>query len=104
MRFEIYGNILIRLLSKIENVLEPKSQIGGTVEANGVVEVKEPYERIISYSVNHMSILVHMDKNGKKASELENPQIKYESGNGTLIEKYTVEQQLRLGCDKRKYV
>ena len=100
MSFEKYGNKLIRLLSKIENVLEPKSQIGGADGADGVVEVKDPYVRVISYSVNHMSILVHMDKNEKSASELEKPQIEYESGDGPLIKKYTVEQQLRLGCDE----
>jgi hypothetical protein len=102
MSFEKYGNKLIRLLSKIENVLEPKSQIGGANGDDGsdrVVEVKEPYVRVISYSVNHMSILVHMDKNKKSASELENPQIEYKRGD-TTIKKYTVEQQLRLGCDE----
>ena len=95
MSFEKYGNKLIRLLSKIENVLEPNSQIGG---ANGVVE--DPYVRIISYSVKHISIMVHMEKNQQRASVLENTQIEYESGDGNPIKKYTVEQQLRLGCDE----
>ena len=69
MSFEKYGNKLINLLSKIEHKLDPTdSQIGGaetTVDEN--IYVKE-----LSSSSNHVSMLVHLEKDEGYVLELEN--------------------------------
>ena len=96
MSFEQYGNKLINLLSKIEKKLNPYDvQIGG---GDGPISVPisgdDSYVKIISYSVNHVSVLVHIGKKNGNVKELENPQISY----GEVAE-YSIEQQLRLGCD-----
>jgi len=108
MSFEKYGNKLINLLSKIEHTLNPNAQIGGgdgpETSAN-----EGTYAKILSYSVKHVSVLVHLEKDGgKKAKALENPQISYEIPQQTLnqtpnqkVEEYSIEQQLRLGCDNK---
>lgn len=94
MSFEKYGNKLINLLSKIEHKLNPNAQIGGgdgpETSAN-----EGTYVKILSYSVKHVSVLVHLEKDGT-VEELENPQISYEG-----VREYSIEQQLRLGCDNK---
>ena len=97
MSFEKYGNKLINLLSKIENKLNPNAQIGGGdgPDADPNNPDGGPYVKILSYSVNHVSVLVHIEKNGT-IEELENPQISYGE-----IKEYSIEQQLRLGCDNK---
>lgn len=118
MNFEKYGNKLDKLLYEIEKRLPLKNtnevvQIGGgdgpnptTTDDNGGI-----YSKIISYSIYHVSVLVHLDKIKAQAQEddaedkninasyLENPQISYNNANGTLVSEYSIEQQLRLGCD-----
>lgn len=115
MNFEKYGNKLDKLLYEIEKRLPLKNtnevQIGGgdgpnptTTDDNGGI-----YSKIISYSIYHVSVLVHLDKitaqeddaedKNINASYLENPQISYNNANGTLVSEYSIEQQLRLGCD-----
>ena len=102
MSFEEYGNKLINLLSKIEKKLNPSEvQIGG---GDGPISTSNPttddhYVKIVSYSVNHVSVLVHIGKNGT-VEELENPQISYQIDN-TIVKEYSIEQQLRLGCDNK---
>ena len=100
MSFEKYGNKLINLLSKIEKKLNPNAQIGGgdgpETSAN---ETQGTYVKILSYSVNHVSVLVHLERDGT-VKELEEPQISYGEGDNTVIE-YSIEQQLRLGCDNQ---
>ena len=118
MNLEKYGGKLIKLLSKLERYLDPYSQIGGVSESTS----DKNYIKELSYSVNHVSILVHLGKvEDKKA--IETPQISYEMSKATeatevatdttttatttgaptgdnKINKYSVEQQLRLGCDE----
>ena len=100
MSFEKYGHKLINLLNKFENKLTPnKGQIGGGDGPKTDASENEPYVKILSYSVNHVSVLVHLDRNGS-VKELENPQISYgETEN--KVEEYSIEQQLRLGCDNK---
>ena len=102
MSFEKYGNKLINLLSKIEHKLNPNAQIGGgdgpETNAN---ETDGTYVKILSYSVNHVSVLVHLEKDGNNASELENAQISYTNSDKTQVNEYSIEQQLRLGCDNK---
>ena len=104
MSFEKYGNKLINLLSKIEHKLNPNAQIGGSDgpdtdpnNPNGA-----PYVKILSYSVKHVSVLVHLEKDGT-VKELEDPQISYEisQASNQKVEEYSIEQQLRLGCDNK---
>ena len=97
MSFEEYGNKLINLLSKIEKKLNPtKVQIGG---GDGPISTStdDHYVKIVSYSVNHVSVLVHIGKN-VTVKELENPQISYQNSD-RIVKEYSIEQQLRLGCD-----
>ena len=103
MNFEKYGNKLINLLTKLERYLEPDahSQIGGSdgIPHTPSTSGTEPseYVKVLSYSINHISVLVHLDK--MPASEnIENPQISYKN-NETEVNEYSIEQQLRLGCD-----
>jgi hypothetical protein len=96
MSFEKYGNKLINLLSKMEKKLNPTdAQIGGGDGPETNADENGPYVKILSYSVKHVSILVHLEKDGEnKASVLETAQIKYND-----VTEYSIEQQLRLGCD-----
>ena len=98
MNLEKYGGKLIKLLTKLERYLDPYSQIGGTSQSTP----DNNYIKVLSYSVNHVSILVHLGQvTDKKA--IETPQISYEMIEATKTEsinKYSVEQQLRLGCDE----
>ena len=96
MSFEKYGNKLINLLSKIENKLNPNAQIGGGDGPDTNTTETGSYVKILSYSVNHVSVLVHLEKDGNNASELEKPQISQEG-----VSEYSIEQQLRLGCDNK---
>ena len=121
MNFEKYGNKLDKLLYEIEKRLPSANtdevvQIGGgdgpeptTTDENGGI-----YSKILSYSVNHVSVLVHLDKiqaqaegegegedGNINASVLENPQISYNNVGGTIVSEYSIEQQLRLGCDNK---
>ena len=101
MSFEKYGNKLINLLSKIEKKLSPSDeQIGGGNGPKTEESESGPYVKILSYSVNHVSVLVHLEKDGNNASELENAQISYSEDN-TEVKEYSIEQQLRLGCDNK---
>ena len=113
MNFEKYGNKLDKLLYEIQKRLPSVNtnevvQIGGgdgpepttTTEDNGGI-----YSKILSYSIYHVSVLVHLDKitaqDGEEninASVLENPQISYTNGE-LQVSEYSIEQQLRLGCD-----
>lgn len=90
MSFEKYGNKLINLLSKIEHKLDPTdAQIGGaktTVDEN-------IYFTELSSSSNHVSMLVHLEKDENTANSIEMGKSEGESKG------YSVEQQLRLGCD-----
>lgn len=105
MNFEKYGNKLDNLLYEIEKRLPSVNtnevQIGGgdgpepTIEENDGI-----YSKILSYSIYHVSVLVHLDKNGLNVTELENPQISYKNGANNVSE-YSIEQQLRLGCDNK---
>lgn len=102
MSFEEYGNKLINLLSKIEKKLNPSEvQIGG---GDGPISTStdNSYVKIVSYSVNHVSVLVHIGKNGT-VEKLENPQISYQIGD-SKVEEYSIEQQLRLGCDNNGHL
>ena len=99
MSFEKYGNKLINLLSKIENKLNPHAQIGGGDGPDTNADKTGHYVKILSYSVNHVSVLVHIGKNGT-VEKLENPQISYQYDDST-VEEYSIEQQLRLGCDNK---
>jgi hypothetical protein len=105
MSFEKYGHKLINLLSKIEHKLNPNAQIGGGDGPETNADENGPYVKILSYSVNHVSVLVHLEKDGDKtALALENPQISYEISQQTSnqkVEEYSIEQQLRLGCDNK---
>ena len=99
MNFEKYGIKLINLLNAIERYLEPNAQIGGSDGPSKSAGTEKPneYVKILSYSVKHISVLVHLDK--MPASEnIENPQISYKN-NETEVNEYSIEQQLRLGCD-----
>ena len=103
MSFEKYGNKLINLLSKIENKLNPNAQIGGGdgPDADPNNPGEDPYVKILSYSVNHVSVLVHLEKGGdNKTLALEKAQISYGEGDNAVSE-YSIEQQLRLGCDNK---
>ena len=104
MSFEKYGNKLINLLSKIENKLNPNAQIGGSDGPDTNADKTGHYVKILSYSVNHVSVLVHIGKNGT-VEKLENPQISYQiknqQGMDNTTEEYSIEQQLRLGCDNQ---
>lgn len=103
MSFEKYGNKLINLLSKIENKLNPNAQIGGGdgPDADPNNPGEDPYVKILSYSVNHVSVLVHLEKDGvNKNLALEKAQISYGEGDNAVSE-YSIEQQLRLGCDNK---
>jgi hypothetical protein len=102
MSFEKYGHKLINLLSKIEHKLNPNAQIGGGDGHDSAPNNsdKGTYVKILSYSVNHVSVLVHLEKDENNASELENAQISYREGDNTVSE-YSIEQQLRLGCDNK---
>jgi len=95
MSFEKYGNKLINLLSKIEKKLNPNAQIGGGDGPYTPEATEGTYVKILSYSVKHVSVLVHLEKDGT-VEELENPQISYEG-----VSEYSIEQQLRLGCDNQ---
>ena len=114
MNFEKYGNKLDKLLYEIEKRLPLKNtnevQIGGgdgpdptTTDDNGGI-----YSKIISYSIYHISVLVHLDKikaqeaedKNINASVLETPQISYTNDTNSVSE-YSIEQQLRLGCDNK---
>ena len=95
MSFEKYGNKLINLLSKIENKLNPNAQIGGGDGPYTPEATDGTYTKILSYSVNHVSVLVHLEKDGT-VKELENAQISYND-----VSEYSIEQQLRLGCDNK---
>ena len=119
MNFEKYGNKLDNLLYEIEKRLPSVNtnevvQMGGgdgpestTTDDNGGI-----YSKIISYSIYHISVLVHLDKIKAQAQEgegesrninasyLENPQISYTNGANNVSE-YSIEQQLRLGCDNK---
>lgn len=95
MSFEKYGNKLINLLSKIENKLNPNAQIGGGDGPYTNTTETGPYVKILSYSVNHVSVLVHLERD-ETVKELEDPQISYGE-----IKEYSIEQQLRLGCDNQ---
>ena len=116
MSFEKYGNKLINLLDQIDNKLNPKlSQIGGgDGDDHEQQEQGNMYVKILSYSINHISILVHLEKDDEvTVKELEDPQISYSlsgssnSGDGvseseeTEVSEYSIEQQLRLGCDNK---
>jgi hypothetical protein len=105
MNFEKYGNKLINLLTKLERCLEPNTQIGGSDGSPGTpvgdVDKSTEYLKILSYSVNHISILVHLDK--KNLGDLEDPQINYKLGE-TVNQEYSIEQQLRLGCDNKGHM
>lgn len=94
MSFEKYGHKLINLLSKIEHKLNPNAQIGGG-DGPDTNTTEGTYVKILSYSVNHVSVLVHLENDGT-VEELENPQISYEG-----VREYSIEQQLRLGCDNK---
>ena len=105
MNFEKYGNKLDKLLYEIEKRLPSVNtnevQIGGgdgpdptTTDDNGGI-----YSKIISYSIYHVSVLVHLDKNDLNVAELETPQISYNIGEEITVSEYSIEQQLRLGCD-----
>ena len=118
MSFEKYGNKLINLLDLIDNKLNPKlSQIGGGDRPELSQQEQDIYVKILSYSINHISILVHLEKDGN-VKELENPQISYslsgsssqdDNGGGgggggddnINVNEYSIEQQLRLGCDNQ---
>lgn len=114
MSFEKYGNKLINLLDQIDNKLNPKlSQIGGG-DGHEQQEQGNMYVKILSYSINHISILVHLEKYvDTTVNELEDPQISYtlsgSSNSGddvgeseeTEVSEYSIEQQLRLGCDNK---
>ena len=97
MSFEKYGNKIINLLNKLERYLEPNTQIGGSdgIESNPFL--KDSYIKILSYSIKHVSVLIHLD--AKEKTNLENPQIDYTDDQNQNIKEYSVEQQLRLGCD-----
>lgn len=120
MSFEKYGNKLINLLDKIEKKLDPSlSQIGGGDGPESKQQPDNMYVKILSYSINHISILVHLEKDGDATvKELENPQISYNKSNSTdgddssgggggggekapEVSEYSIEQQLRLGCDNK---
>jgi hypothetical protein len=101
MSFEKYGNKLIRLLSRIEEKLDPAiksthiTQVGGGDGPDGD-DSENSYVKVLSYSVNHVSVLVHLEKDSENnAKVLELPQIVYDT-----VNEYSIEQQLRLGCDK----
>jgi hypothetical protein len=97
MSFEKYGNKLINLLSKIEHKLNPNAQIGGSDGPDTNADKTGHYVKILSYSVKHVSVLVHLEKDGENnASALENAQISYND-----VSEYSIEQQLRLGCDNQ---
>ena len=84
MSFEKYGNKLINLLSRLENKLDPTdTQIGGA-DPTGA-------ENIYFKELSAGSILVHLKKDGNNATVLKE--------NSESDGKYSVEQQLRLGCD-----
>ena len=104
MSFEKYGNKLINLLSKIEHKLNPNpnAQIGGGDGPETNADETGHYVKILSYSVNHVSVLVHLEKDGT-VKELEDPQISYEisQASNQKVEEYSIEQQLRLGCDNK---
>ena len=104
MSFEKYGNKLINLLNKFENKLIPnKEQIGGGDGPKTDASASEsgPYVKILSYSVNHVSVLVHLEKDQENnASKLEKAQISYGEDSNEVTE-YSIEQQLRLGCDDK---
>ena len=102
MSFEKYGNKLINLLSKIEKKLNPNAQIGGGDGPYTPEATEGTYVKILSYSVNHVSVLVHLEKYGT-VKELENPQISYQIGD-SQVEEYSIEQQLRLGCDNKGHM
>jgi hypothetical protein len=99
MSFEKYGNKLINLLSKIEHKLNPNAQIGGSDGPDTNADKTGHYVKILSYSVNHVSVLVHLERDGI-VKELEDPQISYDI-DGQKVEEYSIEQQLRLGCDNK---
>ena len=107
MSFEKYGNKLIKLLKNLEKRIESTPQFGGSDGLEGKVrnsisgeESKiDSYTKVLSYSVNHASVLVHLDGNtANTVSDLERPQIEYKKG-GEEVREYSTEQQLRLGCD-----
>lgn len=126
MSFEKYGNKLINLLDQIDKKLNPKlSQIGGgDGPTSKQQEQGDMYVKILSYSINHISILVHLEKDGEvTVKELEDPQISYSlsgsnsqdsdggggggGGGGSKeinVSEYSIEQQLRLGCDNEGHM
>lgn len=104
MNFEKYGNKLDNLLYEIEKRLPSVNtnevvQMGGGDGPESTTSEDGIYSKILSYSVNHVSVLVHLDKNDSYVAELENPQIYYNNADGTIVSEYSIEQQLRLGCD-----
>ena len=84
--------------SKIEKKLNPTdAQIGGGDGPETNADENGTYVKILSYSVTHVSVLVHLEKDGENnVSALENPQISYND-----VSEYSIEQQLRLGCDNK---
>lgn len=106
MNFEKYGNKLDKLLHEIQKRLPLKNtndvvQIGGAVGDSPKPTTDDNdgiYSKILSYSIYHASVLVHLDKNDSDVAKLENPQIYYKNSNNEVRE-YSIEQQLRLGCD-----
>jgi hypothetical protein len=106
MSFEKYGNKLINLLDKIEKKLNPTlSQIGGGDGPESKPRHDDMYIKILSYSIYHISILVHLEKYGDvTVKELEDPQISYSLSESSSVEEYSIEQQLRLGCDNQGHM
>ena len=114
MNFEKYGNKLDNLLYEIEKRLPSVNtnevvQMGGGDGPESTTTDDGIYSKILSYSIYHVSVLVHLDKiqaqegegesRNINASVLENPQISYNNADGPLVSEYSIEQQLRLGCD-----
>jgi hypothetical protein len=103
---EKYGNKILKLLHELEYRINTKLQIGGDDGIIGTTESDGTYIKLLSYSVNHKSYLVHMDRvdvDGNAAS-LEAPQIMYKNGTNQDVIAYTIDQQLRLGCDHDGYM
>lgn len=92
-----YGNKLINLINKVEKLFSRNkntNQIGGGNESSIQDEL---YSLELSESGDHVSILVHLEKDGdKNANELEEGE---ENQDGNQV--YSMEQQLRLGCDEK---
>ena len=87
LNMEKYGNKLLKMLNYLDNRL----QIGGA--GDNAISIEK-----LSYSINHVSYLVHI---GKSTETTKEEKIISESTN---IETHTKEQQLRLGCDKEGYL